>query len=574
MAFIKLKQEKGEYTLVDKSFRAGHVYEVDNKTAFYLVQNKGVAVEVDLNAETKKLTPATLSTRKIALIRIGGIGDALILSGLATAVKRKYPDAETTLMVRDLDCMESIKDNPAVNKVVCLGNISQDEAIKRAKRFGFEIIYDNRYVTRVYHENGKYEAEKGFVERTHKPYKQFFDTFPLSNNSLSKNANMNERSLMFLTAGIEGSDEDIVFPVNNIDTAFAKMLGEDKFVTVHNGSDFARSTKAWRTEYWEAVVAGLKERGFRVVQLGKRFEEPIKGAIDMTGSTTIRQTAGLISKASFHIDTEGGLVHLAWAVRTRSIVLFGATPKEFFHYEENIAVESPKACKGCWWTSDMWWRECPQRYNEIECMKDLTPESVLKAVDEIVDMKPIEKVKEKKSEIDVTDVNERFAMELILDENHYRSEPHQWERIYAMMALVKGRKVLEVGAGDGYCVEVLKKQGYEVSALEISKIRLDRMKRKGINAVYGNITNLPYADGYFDTVICGEVLEHLDSMGEGLRELERVCKPDGRIIISLPVAPVYRDIKMHLWGISHHPIMKDGKVEFAVLSLERINRNG
>jgi ubiquinone/menaquinone biosynthesis C-methylase UbiE len=142
-----------------------------------------------------------------------------------------------------------------------------------------------------------------------------------------------------------------------------------------------------------------------------------------------------------------------------------------------------------------------------------------------------------------------------------------------MMAKVRGKKVLEVGAGDGYCVEVLKKQGYEVSATEVSQVRLDRMKRRGIDAVYGDVNGLPYPDNYFDSVICGEVLEHIDSMAKGLSELERVCKKDGIIIISLPVSPEMRQIKMHKWGIGHHEILREGKISMVVLTLERINRD-
>jgi ubiquinone/menaquinone biosynthesis C-methylase UbiE len=141
-----------------------------------------------------------------------------------------------------------------------------------------------------------------------------------------------------------------------------------------------------------------------------------------------------------------------------------------------------------------------------------------------------------------------------------------------MMSQAKGKDVLEIGAGDGYCVEVLKRRGYNVVATEISKIRLERMKAKGIDAHYADVNNLPFPDNTFDTVFCGEVLEHIDSMGQGMKELERVCKPGGRIVVSLPVAKYHRGIKMHLWGIDLFPIQRDGKQDMIVLSFERINR--
>ena len=141
-----------------------------------------------------------------------------------------------------------------------------------------------------------------------------------------------------------------------------------------------------------------------------------------------------------------------------------------------------------------------------------------------------------------------------------------------MMGRVKGPAILEVGAGDGYCSQYLIKQGFKVSSCEISKIRLERMRKAGIPCDEGDLNRLPYPDGTFDTVMCGEVLEHLDSIGKGFSELERVCKPDGIIIISLPVSQRYDGIDMHLWGIRQHNVLYEGKLDLTVLTFQRINR--
>ncbi|MBN2064564.1 MAG: class I SAM-dependent methyltransferase [Sedimentisphaerales bacterium] len=49
-----------------------------------------------------------------------------------------------------------------------------------------------------------------------------------------------------------------------------------------------------------------------------------------------------------------------------------------------------------------------------------------------------------------------------------------------------------------------------------------------------NIQNIPYAEGYFDGIICYHVLEHCDNDDKALAELYRVLKPGGWAIIEVP----------------------------------------
>ena len=255
-------------------------------------------------------------------------------------------------------------------------------------------------------------------------------------------------------------------------------------------------------------------------------------------------------------------------VGTRSIVLFGPTPINFFGYKENINVSSNIKCTGCYWKTDFWWRDCAEGYPlPPKCMEDLTPEKIYPHIDRIIKMDRIF------DHDRVEDFYDKWAIEMPLDEGHYKAESWQWDRIYTMMDMVRGKDILEVGAGDGYCASVIKKRGYNVTVTEFSKIRIKRMKKNGINAVFADVNNLPFPDNSFDAVLAGEILEHIDSMGKGLQELERVCKPDGKIIISLPVSKLHWKFKGHLWGLEHHQILREGKLDMIVMGLERINRD-
>jgi len=578
MPKIRLLSPRKEYSWNGTSFCENLIYPVTDQEAFYLVNTAKVAETVFDQKQTpvEQLLKSTNNSKvpdklKIALIRIGGIGDSLILAGLAKAVKRKYPNSITTLYIRDRIGHSIIENNPSVDKIVICQNMVWEQLLDKVLLQDYDMVYDNRYATKVYYKDVKrFAKDKLATDKCFEPYIDYYNKFPLSNYKLSQAVKITERQLGIQTANLEGSDDDLYAFLKRDDFTLVTMLEGGKYVTVHNASDITRQTKCWNPKKWTKVVSYLKTRGYKVIQLGHMNESVIEGVIDLTGRTSLAQTVALLAKSSFHLDSESGLVHLARAVRTRSIVLFGPTPPHFFGYEENVNVETPFKCKAKWWSSDMWWRECPEGYPmPVKCMDAITEQMVVKAVDQIIKLKPLEN----RMDVDLNDINEKFAMELPLGESHYRKEQCQWDRIYTMMNKVKGKKVLEVGAGDGYCVEVLMKQGFDVTAIEISKIRLKRMQDKGLKALYGDVHKLPFPDNSFDTVICGEVLEHIPSMAKGMAELERVCKPEGRIILSLPIGIEHSRTEMHLWKIDHSTVLRNGKADMIVMALDRIHGN-
>lgn len=128
---------------------------------------------------------------------------------------------------------------------------------------------------------------------------------------------------------------------------------------------------------------------------------------------------------------------------------------------------------------------------------------------------------------------DKYAERIILDERLYEQDKNHQRRCEEIVKRCEG-KVLDVGAGDGYITNKIKEKGHPVVGLEISDKRIKNAKEKyNLDFVKGDANNLPFEDGSFDTVVASEVLEHLDNLGQGLKEAIRVAKK--KVIITLPI---------------------------------------
>ncbi|MEP6978855.1 MAG: methyltransferase domain-containing protein [Thermoleophilia bacterium] len=103
-----------------------------------------------------------------------------------------------------------------------------------------------------------------------------------------------------------------------------------------------------------------------------------------------------------------------------------------------------------------------------------------------------------------------------------------------------GPRMLNVGAGQGSFSRLLEARGFAVTSVEASPAAVDVLRRRTTGEVVeGDAAALPFADGTFDAVILGEVLEHLDDDVAALREAQRVLLPEGLVAASVPRNPAW-----------------------------------
>lgn len=81
----------------------------------------------------------------------------------------------------------------------------------------------------------------------------------------------------------------------------------------------------------------------------------------------------------------------------------------------------------------------------------------------------------------------------------------------------------------------------EDRATTIGDVRLDSEKLPSVTIV-ADAHNMPFRGNVFGTIVCFEVLEHLDSPIKALREFRRVLKEEGRVVITVPNVWYWRRI--------------------------------
>ena len=114
-----------------------------------------------------------------------------------------------------------------------------------------------------------------------------------------------------------------------------------------------------------------------------------------------------------------------------------------------------------------------------------------------------------------------------------------WEAMLDAAAVGSGTRLLDAGCGAGGASVLAAGRGAQVNGLDAAEalLAIARARVRDGDFRLGDLEALPYADQTFDAILAADVLPYVADPLAALRELRRVCAPQGRVVVALWGAP-------------------------------------
>lgn len=299
----------------------------------------------------------------------GWIGDMILLTPALRAIKTAYPNSHLAMLVRPL-VGELMRRNPYVNKVIVYDKRGEQSGFIQLYRFAKSLRGYSFELAIILHPNSTRSALLAYLakipERIGGSKERGF--FLTKKAKYDPNIHEVERYLnviRLLDLNIETSNLSLEFWLEDEDRAYIssilQQLGvSDKMPLIGINPFTTWRSKAWELEKFatlinhivnelqlQAIVTGPKEG----IEVGKSLERLTKAPFfNAIGKTDLFQLGALIERCSIYISPDSAPMHIAAAVKTPTIALFGPTsPLRHAPYGKNhINVEKELSCRPCY----------------------------------------------------------------------------------------------------------------------------------------------------------------------------------------------------------------------------------
>ncbi|HID95817.1 MAG TPA: lipopolysaccharide heptosyltransferase II [Candidatus Latescibacteria bacterium] len=336
-----------------------------------------------------------MNVNKILIIQTAFIGDLILTTPLIRAAKRGFPKAWLSVLTIPRTA-ELLEGNPSVDEVLVYDKRGRDKGSRaflkmvrglRSGTFDLALIPHRSLRSALLPFLAGIPRRIGF-DRSAGSF-LFTKTIPYR-----MDVHQIERNLDLISAlGVKINDRlPEVYPDRHDQGVVRRFLSangispSDRIVAIAPGSVWP--TKRWLPERFAELADRLiGEQGVKVLLIGGGSDIELCssiaammrfGAVLTAGKMSLRQSAALLSRSSLLLCNDSAPMHLAVAVRTPVVAIFGPTSPSFGFapYDSNsLVIQSDLECRPCGIHGG---KRCPKGH--FECMKRIHPEQVLKEI--------------------------------------------------------------------------------------------------------------------------------------------------------------------------------------------------
>lgn len=345
---------------------------------------------------------------KILIVKLSAIGDVIHTLPALNALRRHYPDAQIDWLVEDA-AADLVQGHLALSRALvwhrrefaelfAAGKLIRAtrvfmSCLRELRSCHYDLIIDFQALLKsslwIFLAQGRRKAGFGKgMEHAENSHLFLNERIPAP----SMEIHALDRGLKLIEAlGIEGSQ--VIYDVPTDDSA-AQALLEEKGIHPHRPLIAINPAAQWPTKLWGPekfgkVAERLLSHGYQVVFTGSREDGAMideivywnnAPMIRLDGQTTLKTLAALYRFCRAVITTDTGPMHLAAAVGTPVVALFGPTaPWRTGPYGDgHVVVRAGLSCSPCFM------RSCRTiEFENMACMKRITVGEVVEAVNNV-----------------------------------------------------------------------------------------------------------------------------------------------------------------------------------------------
>ncbi|MEW6097349.1 MAG: glycosyltransferase family 9 protein [bacterium] len=350
----------------------------------------------------------TISSNNILFIQIYGIGNFILSSTMQVAI-RGQSTAKIFAIVHP--AIKELADKaPYIDEIIVYEDRSFSGKIKLIKQirktnFALAVDLSGTYWTAWLSRLSRAPKRVGFnavgVKRLGFNLNGSGKLYTLG-IPFNHDIHMKEFYDSFLTVlDVPLNDKELkIFPSKEDDKFATQLLKEwlgtaTTIITIHIGA--RQKERLWEVEKFSELITELLKKGAKIILSGavQDIERGIKilsllnpsyvedkSIISIVGKTTLYQLASIISKSIMFIGHDSGPMHIACAVKTKVVALFGPGVVELWSpwLKESVVVHSQVQCQGCNKIGHFY------KCKENICMSRISVAQVLNAVEKLLSL--------------------------------------------------------------------------------------------------------------------------------------------------------------------------------------------